>query len=140
MWRSVSTLALAPSRIKRSLGWVLSGLLGLSVLCWPAESVFLWPAFILLVPVFYCLSLWAQSKLPLFCTLSANGDLRWHQDELPAGNLISGSIICRFGVWLCWQDLQGKPQKIWLFCDQVSEADFRLLGRYCQQLRWQQAG
>jgi hypothetical protein len=137
MWQSVSTVALIPSHFRRWVALCLSGLLGLSVLSWPADSVLLWPAFALLLPSFYLVAQWSQVAFPLFFTLGIRGDLRWHHDLMPAGQLVDGSIICRFGVWLCWLDVQGKRRHCWLFCDQVSAADFRLLGRHCQQLRWQ---
>ncbi len=139
MWQAQSTLGLQPSHQQRLLALMLSGLLGVSVLSWPATSPWLLPAFLLLLPGFYGIANWLQSSVPRFVSLSANGELRWHADQWPAGHLVIGSVICRFGVWLCWQDANGQRHRHWLFCDQFTERDFRLLGRHCQQIRWQQA-
>ena len=134
-----STVGLQSSHQQRLLALLFSGLLGLSVLSWPATSPWLLPAFLLLLPGFYSIAQWSQSSVPRFLTLSRSGELRWHADQWPAGKLVAGSVICRFGVWLRWQDQDGKQHQRWLFRDQISVENFRLLGRHCQQISWQHA-
>lgn len=139
MWQAWSTLGLQSSHQQRLLALGLCGLLGLSVLSWPATSPWLFPAFLLLSLSFYGIAQWAQLPIPRFLTLSMHGELRWHADEWPPGHLVAGSVICRFGVWLCWQAADGQRHQRWLFRDQLSAENFRLLGRHCQHVRWRHA-
>ena len=139
MYQTWSTVGLLPSHQQRWLALAFSGLLGLSVMSWPAATPWLWPAFLLLLPCFYGIAQWGQAAPPRFLSVNAAGEIRWHADQWSSGVLIPGAVICRFGVWLCWRDVEGKRQQCWLFRDQLADSDFRLLGRHCQQLHWQQA-
>lgn len=135
MTTSTTTIGLTASRQQQLLFRGLTGLLLLSVLAWPAQSAWLWLGFLLLIPSFYGLHQAAQAQSPRFFTLEQQ-TVRWHHDVLPAGQLLKGSVICRVGAWLCWQDANGLRHRQWLFADQFSSADFCVLGRVCQQLNW----
>lgn len=134
MTHATSTIALQPSRYRRQLAWGLMALLACSVMTWPASTP--WPLFLVLLPSFYALRQWRGWQPPLWLTLHPDGQLKWHADSWPTGQLVRSSVICRFGVWLYWQDEAAITHRRWLFCDQVNAADFRLLGRHCQQQRW----
>ena len=130
-----TTMGLSASRQQQLLFRGLTGLLLLSVLAWPAQSTWLWFGFLLLIPSFYGLHQVSHPQNPSFLTLEQQ-TIRWHHDTWPAGKLIQGSVICRLGVWLCWQDAHGAHHRQWLFADQFSAANFCALGRACQQLHW----
>ncbi len=95
--------------------------------------------------LFFCfyqlLQQWQQPVKARLLFLSEKGELKWWQDELPAGQLLASSLVSQFGIWMRWQDTEQRPQQLWLYRDNLSEEDFRSLARVCQTVKWpQQAG
>ena len=92
--------------------------------------------------LFFCfyqlLRQWQQPVKARLLFLSEKGELKWWQDELPAGLLSAESLVSQFGIWLRWQDTEQQPQQLWLYRDNLSEEQFRSLARVCQSVKWQQ--
>ncbi len=70
-------------------------------------------------------------------TLLADGQLRWWQSALPAGQLENGSLISEYGLLLRWRCQDNKHYQQWLLADQLSTADYRALARQLNQFNWQ---
>lgn len=92
--------------------------------------------------LFFCfyqlLQQWQQPVKARLLFLSEKGQLKWWQDELPAGQLSAESLVSQLGIWLRWQDTELRPQQLWLYRDNLSEENFRSLARVCQTVKWQQ--
>ncbi|OGO78573.1 MAG: hypothetical protein A2203_12940, partial [Chromatiales bacterium RIFOXYA1_FULL_46_5] len=92
--------------------------------------------------LFFCfyqlLQQWQQPVKARLLFLSEKGQLKWWQDELPAGQLSAESLVSQLGIWLRWQDTEQRPQQLWLYRDNLSEENFRSLARVCQTVKWQQ--
>jgi len=89
------------------------------------------------VAFYWLLLCWQRPLRADLLMLAADGRLRWQHDRLPAGVLLSQSLICSWGIWLYWQDEQRRVRQLWLYQDNFSVADFRMLARHCQLMRWQ---
>jgi hypothetical protein len=92
--------------------------------------------------LFFCfyqlLRQWQQPVKARLLFLGEKGELKWWQDELPAGQMSATSLVSQFGIWLRWQDAEQRLQQLWLYRDNLSEEDFRSLARVCQTVKWQQ--
>lgn len=92
--------------------------------------------------LFFCfyqlLQQWQQPVKARLLFLTEKGDLKWWQDELPAGQLSATSLVSQLGIWLRWQDAEQQSQQLWLYRDNLSEEHFRSLARVCQSVKWQQ--
>lgn len=133
-----SALALHPSN-DRLWGYRLAMLaVATGLLLSPVTGWWLWLA--ILPALASCYWLAQQAAKPLRWTLLSL-DQQGYFRVLPSmqqGCLLPQSLICHFGIWLYWQDEQGKSQNCWLYADNFSQSDFRALARHCQNVKWQQ--
>ncbi|MDF3127014.1 protein YgfX [Rheinheimera sp. 1928-s] len=92
--------------------------------------------------LFFCfyqlLRQWQHPIKARLLLLSEKGELKWWQDELPAGQLSAESLVSQLGIWLRWRDTEQQTQQLWLYRDNLSEEHFRSLARVCQTAKWQQ--
>ncbi len=132
-----SALALHTSKVRR-WGYRLAMLaVATGLLLLPFTGGWLWLA--ILPALASCYWLAQQAVKPLCWTLLSL-DHQGYFRVLPSmqqGTLLPQSLICQFGIWLHWQDEQGKSQHCWLYADNFSQSDFRALARHCQNVKWQ---
>lgn len=128
-----------PSRMRRIVYLAQSLFILLIFLLQPFYALWwlvLWPW------LFFCfyqlLRQWQEPVKARLLFLSEKGELKWWQDELPAGQLSAESLVSQLGIWLRWQDTEKRPQQLWLYRDNLSEENFRSLARVCQSVKWQQ--
>jgi hypothetical protein len=127
-----------PSRLRLMLYLAQSCFILLLFLLQPFQPLWwllFWPW--LFVCFYQLLRQW-QQQLPVLLFLSEKGELRWWQEQKPAGQLLANCLVSQWGIWLRWLDTEQKPQQLWLYRDNLSEADFRSLARVCQTVKWQQ--
>ncbi|KKO44515.1 hypothetical protein WG68_15310 [Arsukibacterium ikkense] len=83
------------------------------------------------------ISCYQQGPPAMGLTLNVDGQLRWWQSALPAGQLMVGSLVSEYGLLLRWHDADNRQYQQWLLYDQLTIADYRALARQLNQVNWQ---
>jgi hypothetical protein len=134
------SLAIQPSCWRRYLLFAPL-LLALSLaLLLPSSGLWLW-SYLLLLSLFAGVwwQQWSERQTQVSLLIGEQGELRWLQCDIPAGQLQADSLILEWAIRLHWRTAPsrsypaGQLQQRWIFADQCSDDDFRALARSIRQ-------
>lgn len=134
---SACSVAIGPSRY-RQYALLLAGLwLSVTFMLLPLTGQgYLWAGLLLTLWFYLLFAAWPHSFRSAVLCLDKQGAVQWLQVPFAAGQLSHRSLITHWLLLIEWQDRQGQQYRFWLFKDQVTAQDYRVLARQLQLQRW----